>query len=61
MKPGTRKISRALISVYDKTGLLDFVKKLDDLGVEIVSTGGTAKIIGEAGYAVTEVSEITDY
>ena len=61
MKPGTRKISRALISVFDKTGLLDFVKKLDDLGVEIISTGGTAKTIGEAGYAVTEVSEITGF
>ena len=61
MKPGKRKISRALISVFDKTGLLDFVKKLDDLGVEIISTGGTAKVIGEAGYPVTEVSEITGF
>ena len=61
MKPGKRKISRALISVFDKTGLLDFVKKLDYLGVEIISTGGTAKVIGEAGYPVTEVSEITGF
>ena len=61
MKPGKRKISRALISVFDKTGLLDFAKKLNDLGVEIISTGGTAKVIGEAGYPVTEVSEITGF
>ena len=52
MIPGKRKISRALISVFDKTGLLDFAKKLNDLGVEIISTGGTAKVIGEAGYPV---------
>ena len=43
-----RKISRALISVFDKTGLLELVEKLNFLGVEIISTGGTAKVISEA-------------
>ncbi len=56
-----RKISRALISVFDKTGLLELVEKLNFLGVEIISTGGTAKVISEAGYAVTQVADITGF
>jgi phosphoribosylaminoimidazolecarboxamide formyltransferase/IMP cyclohydrolase len=56
-----RKISRALISVFDKTGLLELVEKLNFLGIEIISTGGTAKVISEAGYAVTQVADITGF
>jgi phosphoribosylaminoimidazolecarboxamide formyltransferase/IMP cyclohydrolase len=54
-------IKRALISVSDKTGLLDLAKALHQAGVQMISTGSTAKTIAEAGYAVTEVSQITGF
>ncbi len=54
-------IKRALISVYDKTGLVDFAKKLEEMGVEILSTGGTAKHLTENGIAVTSVSDVTGF
>ena len=54
-----RKIARALLSVSDKTGLADFARGLRKHGVEIVSTGGTAKLLREAGIEVTDVAEIT--
>ena len=54
-------IKRALISVSDKTGLLDLAKALNAAGVEIVSTGSTAKTISAAGIAVTEVSQVTGF
>jgi phosphoribosylaminoimidazolecarboxamide formyltransferase/IMP cyclohydrolase len=50
---------RALLSVSDKTGLVDFARGLTELGWELVSTGGTAKAIRDAGLAVKDVSEIT--
>ncbi len=56
-----KKISRALISVSDKSGVLDFARFLDGLGVEILSTGGTAKILADAGIPVKEVSEVTGF
>ena len=52
---------RALISVYDKTGIVEFAKELTALGIEIISTGGTAKVISDAGIMVTEVSEIAKF
>ena len=55
----TRKIARALLSVSDKTGLADFARHLRRHGVEIVSTGGTAKLLREAGIEVIDVAEIT--
>lgn len=55
------KVKRALISVSDKTGLLDLVKCLAKFNVEILSTGGTAKMIRDAGLAVKEVSEYTGF
>ncbi len=55
----TRKIVRALLSVSDKTGLVDFAKGLARYDVEIVSTGGTAKLLREAGLQITDVAEIT--
>jgi phosphoribosylaminoimidazolecarboxamide formyltransferase/IMP cyclohydrolase len=54
-----RKIARALLSVSDKTGLADFARALRKQGVAVVSTGGTAKALREAGIAVTDVAEIT--
>lgn len=55
------KIQRALISVSDKTGLVDFAKELRALGVEMVSTGGTARSLKDAGIPVMEVSEFTGF
>ncbi|HEV7813169.1 MAG TPA: bifunctional phosphoribosylaminoimidazolecarboxamide formyltransferase/IMP cyclohydrolase [Leifsonia sp.] len=54
-------ITRALISVSDKTGLLELAAALASAGVEIVSTGSTAKSIADAGHPVTEVSEVTGF
>lgn len=54
-------IKRALISVSDKSGIVEFGKKLEKLGVEIVSTGGTAKKLMENGVKVTKVSDITGF
>ncbi len=53
------KIARALLSVSDKTGLLDLARTLQLRGVELISTGGTAKALREAGLKVTDVAEIT--
>ncbi|NCU26525.1 bifunctional phosphoribosylaminoimidazolecarboxamide formyltransferase/IMP cyclohydrolase, partial [Candidatus Nomurabacteria bacterium] len=50
---------RAIISVSDKTGIVDFARKLTDLGIEIISTGGTAKTLSNEGINVLQVSEIT--
>ena len=54
-------VRRALISVYDKTGLPDLARALDARGVEIVSTGSTATVIAEAGVPVVQVSEVTGF
>ena len=56
-----RPIRRALVSVYDKTGLVELAKSLGEAGVEIVSTGSTAKQIAEAGVGVTPVEQLTDF
>ncbi len=55
------KIRRALISVSDKTGIVEFAKALAGMGVEILSTGGTAKTLREAGIKVKDVSEHTGF
>ena len=52
---------RALLSVYDKTGIIEFAKGLHDLGFELVSTGGTAKKLKDAGLTVISVSDVTDH
>ena len=57
----TIKIKRALISVYDKTGIIEFAKGLEKEGVEIVSTGGTAKLLTQDGVQVKEIEEITQF
>jgi len=55
------KIRRAILSVTDKSGLVDFARKLGALGVELVSTGGTAKLLRESGIAVKDISELTGF
>ncbi|HUW74602.1 MAG TPA: bifunctional phosphoribosylaminoimidazolecarboxamide formyltransferase/IMP cyclohydrolase [Methyloceanibacter sp.] len=55
----TRKVTRALLSVSDKTGLVDFAKALSERGVALVSTGGTAKALRNEGLEVTDVSDVT--
>lgn len=54
-------VKRALISVSDKTGIVEFAKGLHELGVEIISTGGTMKSIADAGIPVMSVSEVTGF
>jgi len=54
-------ISRALISVSDKTGIIEFAKKISEKGVEILSTGGTAKTLKDAGINVKDVSDYTGF
>jgi len=55
------EIKRALVSVSDKTGIVEFARGLNQLGVEIISTGGTAKVLQEAGIPVRYVSELTGF
>lgn len=59
--PDLVPVRRALLSVSDKTGLVDFARALAAAGVELVSTGGTSKAIAEAGIAVRDVSELTGF
>ncbi len=54
-------VKRALLSVYDKTGIVEFAKRLADQGVELISTGGTAKLLRAEGLAVKDVSELTGF
>jgi len=56
-----KPIKRALVSVYDKTGLEELAKGLHEAGVEIVSTGSTASRISDAGVPVTPVDELTGF
>jgi phosphoribosylaminoimidazolecarboxamide formyltransferase/IMP cyclohydrolase len=56
-----KKIQRALISVSDKTGLIPFAETLARSGIEIISTGGTAKILREAGLVAKDISELTGF
>ncbi len=55
------KIQRAILSVTDKTGLADFARALAALGVELISTGGTAKLLRDSGIAVKDISELTGF
>jgi phosphoribosylaminoimidazolecarboxamide formyltransferase/IMP cyclohydrolase len=60
-EPDLRKIRRALISVSNKTGIVEFAKQLATFDVEIISTGGTAKTLRDAGIAVRDVSDVTGF
>jgi phosphoribosylaminoimidazolecarboxamide formyltransferase / IMP cyclohydrolase len=55
------KVQRAILSVTDKSELVDFARKLSGLGVELVSTGGTAKLLRESGIVVKDISELTGF
>jgi phosphoribosylaminoimidazolecarboxamide formyltransferase / IMP cyclohydrolase len=55
------RVQRALLSVTDKTGLADFAKGLSQLGIELISTGGTASLLREAGVPVRDVSDVTGF
>src|SRR4051795_6216886 len=59
--PDLRRITRALLSVSDKAGLVEFARALSQHGIELVSTGGTAKAIADAGLKVRDVSELTGF
>ena len=55
------KVKRALVSVSDKTGVVEFARALAQMGVEIISTGGTARALAEAGVTVHAVEEVTGF
>lgn len=59
--PGEVRVSRALVSVSDKTGVVEFARGLSELGIEIVSTGGTGRELAEAGIPVRSVSGLTGF
>src|ERR1043166_6114673 len=55
------KIQRAILSVTDKTGLVEFARRVAGLGVELISTGGTARLLRDSGVAVKDISELTGF
>jgi len=55
------KIHRAILSVTDKTGLVEFARKLSALGIDLISTGGTAKLLRDSGIAVKDISDLTGF
>jgi phosphoribosylaminoimidazolecarboxamide formyltransferase/IMP cyclohydrolase len=55
------KIQRAILSVTDKTGVVDFAKQLSKMGVELISTGGTAKLLRDSGITVKDISDLTGF
>ncbi|MGH2926888.1 MAG: bifunctional phosphoribosylaminoimidazolecarboxamide formyltransferase/IMP cyclohydrolase, partial [Solirubrobacteraceae bacterium] len=57
----TPPVTRALLSVSDKTGIVEFARGLAELGIEIISTGGTARELGEAGVPVRSISDLTGF
>ena len=61
LNQGPTKVKRALISVFDKTGVVSLAQSLNSLGVEILSTGGTAAALKDASIPVTDVSDYTDF
>ena len=58
---GAKTISRALLSVTDKAGLVEFARALAGFGVELISTGGTAKALRAAGLLVKDISDLTGF
>ena len=55
------RIQRAILSVTDKTGLVDFARRLSALGIELISTGGTARLLRDSGIAVKDISDLTGF
>ncbi len=60
-QPGEVQVKRALLSVSDKAGIVDFARGLSELGVELVSTGGTASALTDAGIAVRSIDDFTGF
>jgi phosphoribosylaminoimidazolecarboxamide formyltransferase / IMP cyclohydrolase len=60
-QPGEVRVGRAILSVSDKTGIVEFARGLAELGVELVSTGGTAAVLGDAGLPVRPVEDFTGF
>jgi phosphoribosylaminoimidazolecarboxamide formyltransferase/IMP cyclohydrolase len=56
-----RQVKRALLSVTDKSGLVDFARTLSALGIDLISTGGTARALREAGLPVRDIAELTGF
>ncbi|MFZ0295060.1 MAG: bifunctional phosphoribosylaminoimidazolecarboxamide formyltransferase/IMP cyclohydrolase [Candidatus Sulfotelmatobacter sp.] len=61
MSRSTSRIQRAILSVTDKTGLVDFARQLSTVGIELISTGGTAKLLRDSGIAVKDISDLTGF
>jgi phosphoribosylaminoimidazolecarboxamide formyltransferase / IMP cyclohydrolase len=61
MSPSTSRIQRAILSVTDKSGLVEFARKLSNLGIELISTGGTAKLLRDSRIAVKDISDLTGF
>src|SRR3712207_5010542 len=61
MPSDLKRVTRALLSVSDKTGLVDFARALHERGIELVSTGGTHKALTEAGLTGKDVSDVTGF
>jgi len=57
----SRRIQRAILSVTDKSGLVEFARRLSALGIELISTGGTAKLLRESGITVKDISDLTGF
>src|SRR5437762_8773660 len=57
----SHKIQRAVLSVTEKTGLAEFARKLSSMGVELISTGGTAKLLRDSGIKVQDISDLTGF
>jgi phosphoribosylaminoimidazolecarboxamide formyltransferase / IMP cyclohydrolase len=60
-EPMSSKVQRAILSVTDKSGLVEFARKLSGLGIELVSTGGTAKLLRDSGINVKDISDLTGF
>src|SRR5688572_11435182 len=60
-QPGDVRVRRALLSVSDKRGIVDFARGLADLGIELVSTGGTARELADAGLEVRAIEDFTGF
>ncbi|MGH9881305.1 MAG: hypothetical protein ACRD6N_07700, partial [Pyrinomonadaceae bacterium] len=58
---GLRKIQRALISVSDRTGIVEFARTLKEFNIEIISTGGTARHLRDSGIEIREISDLTGF
>ena len=61
MRDDLKPVTRALLSVSDKTGLVDFARALADRGVALISTGGTRQALADAGLPVQDISDLTGY